>query len=252
MVVRFVSIFIALLTLCTMGTVQRVYAEESVTFSLFSRQWPPFEMMDDTIPFGAALDLFHEIMPPGLKRKVIALPGARTVLHPMTGPVYTRLESKKWMGKTYSYWWSDVVLSLNTVLMSPKDNPREYVGDASLKGLTIGCIRNYTYPSVEPLFESGEAVRYDVNSDLVLLRMVKAGRVDAVVFDAISADWIIRNTPDLKQEEFHIARQPLDTADLQFAFNFIPGFDKWLPEINERIRRKRADGTIQRIMDRYK
>lgn len=245
--------FVFLLFIFSMPAYASVtHAEKAVTFAVFSRQWPPFEMMDGSTPYGAALDIFKEAMPEGLELKIVTLPKARTVLHPMTGPVHTRIESQKWMGKTFSYWWSDVVLTLKTVLISPAGTPLEYEGEPSLEGLTIGCIRNYTYPSVDPLFKSGKATRYDVNSDLVLLRMVKAGRIDAAVFDYISAEWMIKNSPDLKREDFYIAQNSLDTSDLRFAFNFKPSFKRWIPLINERIRMMQKSGAIERIMNQYR
>ncbi len=83
------------------------------------------------------------------------------------------------MPKSYGYWWSEPVLSLKNVLYSSVIKPRAYADPSSLSGLTLGCIRNYFYPVAQPLFDNRQATRYDVNSDLVLLRMVKAGRVDA-------------------------------------------------------------------------
>jgi len=227
-------------------------AGEPLSFALFARGWTPFEMMDEGEPYGLAVDLFYEVLPDDLEKKVVPMTGPRKSLHAMTKPMFTRLEAQKWMPKSYGYWWSEPVISLTNVLYSSVVKPRKFTDQSSLSGLTIGCIRNYFYPVAQPLFDNGKAVRYDVNSDVVLLRMVKAGRVDAAIFDAISAKWLIKNTPDLNSDDFYVAATPVDSVDLRFVFNLVPEWEKRLPEINERIRQKREDGTIDKLESKYR
>ena len=88
---------------------------------------------------------------------------------------------------------------------------------------------------MEPLFESGKAFRYDVNSDVVLLRMLKAGRVDVALFDEYTALWVIHSSPEMSMSDFYIAEQELGNSDLRFAFNRHPGWEARLPEVNARI-----------------
>ncbi|MBG0789262.1 MAG: ABC transporter substrate-binding protein [Desulfovibrionaceae bacterium] len=230
-----------------------VEATESVTLAVFSREWAPFEMVVDGRAGGASLDLFKALMPDGVALAVETLPAPRSVLHQRGAPVYARLEAKGWWTRDADkYLWSNPVVSLESVLYSPAGKPVEYVNEESLYNLRIGCIRNYVYPEVQNLFVSGKAERYDVNDDILLLRMLKAGRVDVAVFDSISAAWLIRQTPDMRAADFHVAEKPLGVAHLRFVFNMDENWKRRLPEINAKIRAGRADGTIDRILKQYR
>ena len=46
-------------------------AGDTVTFALFTRGWPPFEMVVDGEARGAALDIFRVSMPKGTETKVL-------------------------------------------------------------------------------------------------------------------------------------------------------------------------------------
>lgn len=227
-------------------------AGNEVTFALFTREWPPFEMVVDGKPVGAAVDLFKALMPPDVRTRVELFPSPRSRLRAPVGPVFARLESRKWVKAPDSFLWSDPVMGVKTVLYSPKGNPREYGGDCSLYGLTVGCIKEFIYPEVRHLFAGGLVARYDVNDELILLRMLKAGRVDAALFDDVSVAWMIRNSEEMAPDDFHVARDPLGSENLRFFFNKNEEWRRRLPEINRLIREKRADGVIDAIMDRYR
>lgn len=227
-------------------------ASDTVTFALFSREWPPFEWVVVNKPMGAAVDLFHAVMPQSIVRKVVPMPAPRSVLHEPGLPAYTRLESKGWMKDSSKYIWSEPVLDIHSVLYSAAGHPLEYTGPESLKGKVIGCIRNYYYPALQPLFDAGTVIRYDVNSDILLLRMAKAGRVDAAVFDDVSAAWMVREAEDLAPADYYVASKVLGTSELRFVFNPEPTIHQWLPELNRRINEMRHDGTIEHIMSRYR
>lgn len=250
--IRLLHLFVSFLSLYMTLFAGAAFAQDKVTFAFFSREWPPFEIDVDGKPMGAAVDLFHELMPDRVDTVVDMMPAPRSVLHAPGGQIFTRIECQKWMKNVDNYLWSDPVLTIKTVLYSSAKKPVEYTGDKSLYGMKIGCIRNYFYPEVQPLFDSGKAERYDVNDDVLLLRMLKAGRVDVAVFDDVSAGWLIREASDLQTSDFHVSERVLGSAELRFVFNMHSGWKERLSEINDRIRKKRADGVIDEIMARYK
>lgn len=228
------------------------FAQDKVIFALFTRGWAPFEFVADGNPYGAAVELHKALMPDGVEAVVDMMPAPRSVLRIPGNPIYTRIECRKWVDDPSKYLWSDTVLTVNNVLYSPASKPVSYAGEESLYGLTIGCIKNYFYPEVQSLFDSGKATRYDVNGDILLLRMLKEGRVDAAVFDDVTAAWLIHQASDLTLEDYHVAEKSLGRADLQFVFNKNTEWQKRLPELNRKIQAKREDGTIDEIMSRYR
>lgn len=227
-------------------------AGEEVYFALFARGWPPYEIADESGTSGIAVDIFRAVMPedvtpviePGNK------PRSRLSLGQNTH-MYTRLEAKEWMPGKRWLIWSDPVIRLDDVLISPAAAPIDYDGPSSLEGKTVGCIRNYHYPTIQSLFTRHKATRYDVNSDIILLRMVEAGRVDAAVLDRRTAYWLIRNSDSVELCDLHIAENPVDSVDLAFAFRPGIGWEEMLPDINQRIKAIRQDGTLERILNKY-
>lgn len=225
--------------------------EDVVIYALFTRGWPPLEMVENGKGTGVAVELFKAVMPEDVEATVQLVPRARAQLRNHEPPVYARLEARSWFEHPEAFWWSDPVFTLRNVLYSPTGVPFEYEGVQSLEGKTIGCIRNYNYPQLAPLFETGKAVRYDVNRDHLLLRMVQNGRVDVAVMDAVTARWIIRKRSEFRPESFHVSKRPLAVTDIRFAFNKVPGWDSHLPEINRRIKSRRKSGEIRRIFSNY-
>lgn len=230
---------------------QPANAADKVTFALFTRGWPPLEMTRDGQGVGAAVDIFREVMPEGMVTKVEPLQKPRAYLRENHGGIFTRLEAKSWIAHPDRFWWSDPVIEMTNVLYSPSGVPLEFKDLSSLEGKRIGCIKNYSYPDIEPLFAAGKAVRHDVNQDYLLLRLVKSGRVDAVIMDAVTARWIIRNSDEFNKANFYVAKKPLAKKDLRFIFNKVEGWDRHLPEINRQIRQLRESGGLQRILSNY-
>ncbi len=209
------------------------------------------EMMVDNQPAGVAVDIFNAVMSPDFNTSVVPFNQPRKLLYGDTDPVYTRLTSRKWLSTEYHYLFSDSVMPLTNVMYSSARKPLEYRGPISIAGKTIGCIKNYTYPGIELVMAAGKTKRYDVNTIPVLLRMVKEGRVDGAVMDEGEAQWVIRNTPGLAPEDFHVATQPVDEVQLCFVFNQAPGWEKCLPQVNSRIKILRESGLLDRILSRY-
>lgn len=223
-----------------------------VVFALFSRGWLPMEMMVDNAPAGIAVDVFKAVMPSGITADVEPFTRPRRLLYSSQDGVYTRLTAREWLNDTHQYLFSDPVMSIYDRMYSSVHTPLEYTGPESIEGKTIGCIKNYSYPKIEPMMAAGRAFRYDVNRTHVLLRMVKEGRVDGVVMDAREAAWTIRNTDGLESSDFHISTRPVDQVELRFVFNPVPGWETYLPEINARIKALREGGELDRILSRYK
>lgn len=183
-----------------------VSAQDTIAFALFSRGWEPYEIVDERNGHGIAVDLFRAVMPEGVSPTVEPGNKPRARFNPGGNEVqYTRLEAPEWMPGKPGLLWSDPVIPQQDVLVSPASSPLEYEGLETLYGKRVGCIRNYRYPSIEPLFSKGRAYRYDVNKDILLLRMVKAGRVDCAVLDRRTTYWMIRNNDDLTAADFHVA-----------------------------------------------
>ncbi len=208
-------------------------------------------MVVDGEPQGAAPKFLAAVLPKGVRMKVLPYPAARLYLYPPKGPVHVRLEAKEWMSPKHDLLWSVPVMKSLNVLYSPAQRPLEFTGIDCLEGKVIGCIKNYFYPAVQPLFDEGRATRYNVNGMQPLMRMLKAGRIDAAVLDQSTARWYIASQAELTPDNFHVASNPVDSVDLRFVFNNIPQWEARLPELNANIERAREQGVFQRILSQF-
>lgn len=223
----------------------------TVTLSVFARGWAPFEIVNGEAPSGIAVDIFNQIIPDSINKNVDYYSKPRQLLANDNAPIYSRLEAMEWVPDPERFLWSDPILREDSIIISPARAPLRYTGPKSLEGTTLGCIGNYTYHTIEPLFEQGKAVRYDVNKDILLLRMVKSGRVDGAAINKRTALWLLKTTPTLSREDFHFSEQPISTVWLRFAFNHIKEWDACLSFVNQRIQAIREDGTLEAILSKY-
>jgi len=223
----------------------------TVTLGYFARGWAPYEILTDTIPSGIAVDLFEQVLPDSIEKNVDLYSKPRELLVNNDAPIYTRLEAMEWVPGPDRFLWSDPILREDSIIVSSARTPLIYSGLDSLEGKTIGCIRNYTYPVIEPLFLQGKAIRYDVNKDILLLRMVKQGRVDGVAINKRTALWLLKTNPSLSREDFHFAEQPLSSVWLRFVFNHVTGWENCLPVVNRKIQAIRENGTLDEILSKY-
>lgn len=246
----FLILFLLASTLFGAGAVHA--QSQTVIFALFSRGWPPFEMVIDGTCQGAAPQILEAVLPDDVSMTTIPYPAARKYLYPTEGLIHTRLEAEEWMPPGYDLLWSAPVMKSRNVLYSPAQRPLVYRGLDSLEDTIIGCIKNYRYPAIQPLFDAGRAERYNVNGMQLLMRMLKAGRIDAAVVDEMTAAWFIAQQPELSPNDFHVAEQAVDSVDLRFVFNNIPEWEPRLPELNDNIARAREDGTIDQILNQYR
>jgi len=104
------------------------------------------------------------------------------------------------------YKWSPVVLADANVVVSLKDRPFEYTGPDSLAGKTMGGVTGYVYGPIDPLVEAGKIKREDANGELLNLKKVVEGRVDATILAETAANYLIK-TEGLS-DKVHISATP--------------------------------------------
>jgi polar amino acid transport system substrate-binding protein len=246
---KIVTTFFFLLVL---GAQAASASSERVVYALFSRGWPPFEMTMDGEPGGIVLDVLARVLPRDLDLEVRTAPAPRVFLKKTGGVTYARAEAKEWMSGNYdNLLWSIPILEVNDVVFSRASDPVEFDTLSSLAGKRVGCITNYVYPKLQSLFDSGLSQRYDVNSEQLLFRMLHAGRIDVAVMDQALGKWIMRTEAEFGVADYFISSTPVNSVGLRFVFTASPGMKERMPQINERIRRLRESGEMERIVSYY-
>jgi len=85
----------------------------------------------------------------------------------------------KWMGDStkQKYLWSHALMKDRNEVVSSTDNPIQYQGPSSLKGLSFAAIRGRRYLGLDTLMEADEIHRRFVNNEGSVLLLLTSGRV---------------------------------------------------------------------------
>lgn len=226
-------------------------SHHQIQFISYSRGWAPFEFVEGRNVHGLSIDLFYEVMPKDITKIITPNPEPEQYMFSKTWPIYTRLEAVEWQN-TDNLWWSDPVLPMKTVLYSSIKNPVEYNGPKSLSGKTIGCVKGYYYPKMEAMFASQKAIRHDVPKEILLFQMLKEGRIDAIIMDDVTALWLLHNTKGLNANDYHLAKNIIDSVQLRFLFNKARDWEKQLETVNENILKIKENGRLEELISKYR
>ncbi|MCX7081300.1 MAG: transporter substrate-binding domain-containing protein [Pseudomonas sp.] len=86
------------------------------------------------------------------------------------------------------YLWSTPLLFQRDLLVSTQNLPAQ-VQPSSLPSQPIGTVLGYIYPSLQPLFDSGQLHRDDARSQEQVLQKLLAGRYHYAVSNQWTLDW---------------------------------------------------------------
>ncbi|NWA09312.1 substrate-binding periplasmic protein [Pseudomonas gingeri] len=98
------------------------------------------------------------------------------------------------------YIWSIPLLMQRDVLISNAEHPRQ-VRPQSLPRQPVGTVLSYTYPTLQPLFDSGQLIRDDARNQEQVLQKLSAGRYHYAVSNQWSLDWF--NQKLMPEQQLH-------------------------------------------------
>lgn len=116
-----------------------------------------------------------------------------------------------------------------------------------LNGLFVGHIFGYYYEPFEDLFKNEIINRETPGTDTSLLEMLKKKRVDAILIDPFAFN-VARVKLRYDKELF---KRGLQISNIELTSTIRKGKKDILPRFNKAIEEMKADGTIQKIVDKY-
>lgn len=104
--------------------------------------------------------------------------------------------SPDWVSDSGDYLWSIPLFFQRDLLVATASTPAA-VAPATLAHQAIGTVLGYTYPTLQPLFNSGQLHRDDARSQEQVLAKLLAGRYSYAVSNQWALDWFNqRHTAD--------------------------------------------------------
>lgn len=212
--------------------------------------WPPF-MDPDSPTEGLSMEIVRAALGrEGYEVKMHFMPWARAEEGVREG-TYDILPNT-WMtdSRKEVLLYSEPYAANELKLVKRKGDPFEYEGMESLKGLTVGVIRDYGYGDA---FMSDPAFKRDPVPDFVTnVKKLVAGRVDLTLEDEIVGRNLLATAAPELLDQIEFTKNPMSVQNLHVtsglknpkAREIIEAFDRGLAAI-------RADGTFDEILSRY-
>lgn len=116
-----------------------------------------------------------------------------------------------------------------------------------LQGMTIGLVRGYTYHTMDPLFADKRLTRLETSEDPALLKLLQAGRVDAVAMVDDLFEYLVAS----KGLDGSLFERGAQLSESPLSLKLQPRHAQYLPRINAAITLLLRDGEVQRIRNAY-
>lgn len=197
-----------------------------------------FEMMSQ-IAANAGAEAQITVLPP--KRVDAALDGDQIDLHCLLAPA--------WLDKQPpATRWSVPLLALDDQLLAGPG----FKGDpgfdaATARGLSIGLVISYRYPTLEAALRNGQLLRDDAPSQQRVLEKLARGRTDLAVANSQMVEWFNKGLPPAQR------LKPLQNLSSVMTHCLLSAKPAMAPErIQAAVRQLVESGQLKAILARYR
>lgn len=180
----------------------------------------------------------------GLSFRFVELPRKRLDEAMSTNAINVRNYSNPvWAGSEASFRWSVPLFRAEDRILTLKSHP-PILGVDDVKGLRIGTLLGYIYPTLDPLFEKNFVIRDDVSNLEQNFQKLNLRRIDGMVADTLLLRWISRG----QKEEMVI--QPLVLSSFTIHWAITPELDRAIPLLLPTLKDMVDEGTVELILSR--
>ncbi len=151
-----------------------------------------------------------------------------------------------WSANADQFLWTKPYFTKESLILLPKDHISDVASSSDLKGMRIGTILGYYYPTLDREFAAGTVQREDVATLEQNIAKLKIGRIDALIASRNELDWIV----GVRNEAFKTGSWVADSSPVSMAIfrgSSVP------PEtIAQAVETLRRQGIIQKIWAKYR
>lgn len=155
-------------------------------------------------------------------------------------------DNPDWSANPEQFIWSKPYFTKESVILLPKSHPSDVASSSDLKGMRIGTILGYYYPTLDREFAAGTIERDDVATLEQNIAKLKIGRIDALIASRNELDW----TVGVQSDAFKRGSWVADSSPVSMAISRVSSV---APEaIFHALETLRRQGVIQRIWAKYR
>ncbi|MEK0161507.1 amino acid ABC transporter substrate-binding protein [Pseudoalteromonas piscicida] len=192
--------------------------EESKTFINFAVQYYPPFIIEHAQEQGVLIDIFELFAAQyHYQTNYPVYPEKRSSVEIERGNVDVRMESEHWYRGTMQMCWSEPIYTVEDVFVTHKQ-AKQFDVEGLNKHLFLGRF-GYTYPQLEPYFDSNLLQRKDYYSEFDILSVLAGGNDKGLAFSIVGEPtlrWYQLKYPVLKS--MVSVRGVSDVAPLQLQF----------------------------------
>ena len=228
-----------------------VFAQRTLLIGVIETMGYPLNQFDkrNQLTGGLLKDVGDVIaMELGAKPSYLPLPRKRIDQWLKSGNIdvvcYT---SPKWTEKPESFHWSMTILPQieRVVTRHGADVP---VATDDFLGKRISLQLGFHYDSIQPLFDTGKAIRINETNVYLMFKAVEGGATDALISSEGEIEGYFKNQPD-RRKLFEVAKSVFSREDTSCAISRKSSWSK--SEIDKAIATAEKRGEFARMAKRY-
>jgi polar amino acid transport system substrate-binding protein len=123
------------------------------------------------------------------------------------------------------------------------DNPKKYTQISDFKGMVIGTIRGYIYPSLEPYFVNEQLIRYDVSNLQVNLSRLDLNRIDALIDAEMLINYQLKQSKNA--DSFKVLPLTISQDNLKTVLS--PNAPITMKQLNQTLQKLKDQGVVAAI-----
>jgi len=223
---------------------------QNKTINLVADSWPPFS--DKNSPSGGlSVEIAKEALKErGYSIRVHFVPWPRALQEIASGAsdvlpeVWLTHSNREFLHCSEPYAYNDLKF------IKKKGSDFEYQGLDSLKGKTVGVVRDYGYTDE---FDMSTVFKKEGVTDQILnIKKLLAGRIDLAIDDPVVVERLVKSESEDLFKEIEFTKNSLALVPLYFCAGKSSGKNKEIvTDFNSGLERMKNDGTYDRLLKKY-
>lgn len=219
-------------------------------FNVSPNGYPPYLIVDGQEPSGIMWDVVTLIAERiGYKIVPEQIPRKRVDEMLLKGYIDGTSRAIEWTDDPDQFLFTDPIVAVEEVIFIPTGSDLTYETPEDLFSQTLVTHLGYSYPALEPYFQSGEIKRFDVSRDRDMFSFALHGKhFDAAIADRLVGQWILRN--EGWRKDFRISQESL--SNYGFRLMLRKDWAEFARLFNAELANIRANGELDAILSRYR
>lgn len=236
------------LILGAVGTYALPSAASELTIHISNGEWAPF--MGTSLPYHGFVSriVTEAFRLEGVSVHYEFFPWARAYYVAQHGEFDASIGWYWNEDRAQDFLFSDPVFVESQVLFFLKDRPLPWSALSDLQGKSIGAVRGYTYGDDFKKLEESKRINVQrTSSDAQNLKMLLAGRIDAVVISRAVGTRLVQGLGATGSARIIFDPRPINSGPLHLIFpKCLDKSAEWLAVFNRSLKKLKSAGLVER------